>query len=365
MKLDRLYPLSHAPVHFHFRQSPADFVVTEIPLYDFAGEGEHLILQVRKKGLTTWQLLEILSNHLGVKTREIGYAGLKDRDAMTVQYLSLPRKYEEALASFSNPQVKILQTTYHTNKLRIGHLKGNRFFVRLKKVNPTDAAKLDSVLAWAAEHGMPNYFGWQRFGKEGENFETAKKVARGELKMRNRKKREFLMSAWQSHLFNLWLSKRVELSRLFDALKPKELKQLFVWNDETIRHVHRQSHFFRLLPGDAASHYPHGKLFTVADTQEESKRFAGRDISPTGPLPGDKMKHATGLAWEIEKEFVEEIPAPGTRRYAWVWPEEVEGRYRPEEWHYELHFTLPKGSYATVLLEMLANRPVRETKEAK
>ena len=92
MKPDRLYPLSHAPIHFHFRQTPADFVVTEIPLYDFSGEGEHLILKVRKKALTTWQMLETLSSHLGIRVRDIGYAGLKDRDAMTVQYISLPFK---------------------------------------------------------------------------------------------------------------------------------------------------------------------------------------------------------------------------------------------------------------------------------
>ncbi|WP_353662605.1 tRNA pseudouridine(13) synthase TruD [Hydrogenimonas sp. SS33] len=365
MKPDRLYPLSHAPVHFHFRQSPADFVVTEIPLYPFSGSGEHLVLKVRKKGLTTWQMLEILSAHLGIRVREIGYAGLKDKNAMTVQAVSLPARAEARLAAFEHPQIKILETTRHTNKIRMGHLKGNRFFIRLKKVSPTDAAKLQNILQWIGEHGMPNYFGWQRFGREGENFELAKAVAAGEKTVRNRKKREFLMSAWQSHLFNLWLSKRVEISRLFDALKPKELREVYVWNDEVIKEIHKETHFFKLLPGDLMEHYPHGRLFTAADLREESKRFAAREIAPTGPLPGGKCKHAGGIAWEIEKDFIEEIPAPGSRRYAWVWPEEVEGNYKKETWHFELAFTLPKGSYATVLLEMLANRPIRETKEAE
>ncbi|WP_456450195.1 tRNA pseudouridine(13) synthase TruD [Hydrogenimonas sp.] len=360
MKRDRLYPLSHAPVHFHFRQSPADFVVTEIPLYDFSGEGEHLILKVRKKGLTTWQMLEIFSAHLGVKVRDIGYAGLKDKDAMTVQYLSLHKKSEERLADFSHPAIKILETTRHANKLRIGHLKGNRFFIRLKKVSPTDAAKIDSLLAWIGENGSPNYFGWQRFGKEGDNFETARAVIEGKKRIRNRKTRDFLMSAYQSHLFNLWLAKRIEISRLFDGLKPKELKQIFVWNDEVIDAVAKTPHFFKLLPGDVAQHYPHGKLFTVSELGEEARRFQERAVSPTGILPGLKAKQATDLAWEIEKEFIEEVPAPGGRRYAWIWPEEVEGRYKKEEWHYELHFTLPKGSYATVVLEMIANRPLKE-----
>jgi len=359
MKPDRLYPLSHAPIHFHFRQTPADFVVTEIPLYDFSGEGEHLILKVRKKALTTWQMLETLSSHLGIRVRDIGYAGLKDRDAMTIQYISLPFKYEEALKDFSHEQIRILETARHDNKLRMGHLKGNRFFIRLKKVSPTDATKIDSLLKWIETHGSPNYFGWQRFGREGNNYETAREIVEGKRKISDRKKRDFLMSAYQSHLFNLWLSKRIEISRLFEGLKPKELKEVFVWNDETIRQVHAQKHFFKLLPGDVMQHYPHGRLFTASELSEEGDRFAKRDISPTGILPGRKAKQATGLAWEIEKEFIEEIPAPGGRRYAWIWPEAIEGRYRKEEWHYELHFTLPKGSYATVLLEMIANRPLR------
>ncbi|WP_456403493.1 tRNA pseudouridine(13) synthase TruD [Hydrogenimonas sp.] len=360
MKPDRLYPLSHAPVHFHFRQTPNDFVVTEIPLYDFSGKGEHLIVKIRKKGLTTWQMLDSLSGHLGVKVREIGYAGLKDKDAMTVQYVSLPRKYEEALSSFSHEKIRILETTYHDNKLRIGHLKGNRFFIRLKKVSPTDAAKIDSLLKWIEENGSPNYFGWQRFGREGDNFETARAIIEGRLTMRNRKKRDFLMSAYQSHLFNLWLSKRIEISRLFAGLKPKELEEVFVWGKEVIGRIRATPHFFKLLPGDTAQHYPHGRLFTVADLADEAQRFRSRQISPTGLLSGEKAKHSTGLAWEIEKEYVEEVPAGGGRRYAWIWPEDIEGRYRKEEWHYELHFTLPKGAYATVVLEMIANRELRD-----
>jgi tRNA pseudouridine13 synthase len=360
MKLDRLYPLSHSPIYFHFKQTPSDFVVTEIPLYEFSGNGEHLILKIRKKALTTWQMLEILSTHLGVRIRDIGYAGLKDKDAMTIQYISVNRKYEDALKSFSHKQIKILETTYHNNKLRIGHLKGNRFFIRLKKVNPTDAKKIDSLLKWISENGSPNYFGYQRFGRDGDNYEIAREIVEGKRKMRDRKKREFLMSAYQSHLFNLWLSKRIELSRLFEALNPRELKNVFVWNDEIIKLVHKEPHFFKILPGDVASHYPHGKLFVVDDLVDDAKRILNREISPTGLLSGKKAKLSTGIAWEIEKEFVEDIPAQGSRRYAWIWPEDIQGNYKQETAHYELHFTLPKGSYATVLLEMIANRPIKE-----
>jgi len=332
--------------------------VTEIPLYSFAGEGEHLVIKLRKKGLSTWEAVRILSEQLGVKAKEIGYAGLKDKNAMTVQYLSLPARCEAALGAFSHPSIKILETTRHTNKLRMGHLKGNRFFIRLKKVGPTDAKKIDELLKWAEKNGMPNYFGYQRFGKEGNNYEEARAMLAGKRKVRDRKLRDFLLSAYQSHLFNLWLARRLEISRLFEGLNDKELGQLFAWGNETVKSLKRQPHFFRLLPGDLMQHYPHGRLFVADDTAVESERFAKRRTSPTGPLPGRKLKGATGLAEEIEKGFVEDLPAPGGRRYAWVWPEEVEGKYKKETWHYELSFTLPKGSYATVLLEMIANRPL-------
>ncbi|MCF6200804.1 MAG: tRNA pseudouridine(13) synthase TruD [Hydrogenimonas sp.] len=360
MKRDRLYPLSHAPVDFHFRQTPADFVVTEIPLYTFSNEGEHLVLKIRKKSLTTWQMVDILSSHLGIKARDIGYAGLKDKDAMTIQYISLNRKYEERAKEFSHPQIKVIESFYHSNKIRTGHLKGNRFFIRLKKVNPTDAKKIESLLEWIGKNGMPNYFGYQRFGREGDNYKIAQEIIEGKRRVRDRKRRDFLISAYQSHLFNLWLSKRVEISRIFDGLKLKELKQIFEWNDEVIKKVAGEGHFFKLFPGDVASHYPHGKLFTIGNIKSESKRMQNREISPTGPLSGIKVKHSTGIAWEIEKEFIKDVPAQGSRRYAWIWPEDIEGRYKDREAHFELNFTLPKGSYATVLLEMVANRPIME-----
>ncbi len=356
---DRLYPLSHSPVHFHFKQTPSDFVVTEIPLYEFSGDGEHLILKIRKKGLTTWQMVNVLSSHLGIKAREIGYAGLKDKDAMTLQHISLPRKYEKSLESFSHPQIRILERTYHNNKIKTGHLKGNRFFIRLKKVGKTDAAKIDSLLKWISENGSPNYFGYQRFGRNSDNYETAKQLIDKKLRIRDRKRRDFLISAYQSHLFNLWLSKRIEISRLFDSLTLKELKKLFVWGDESIRQIKREAHFFRLLPGDLLSHYPHGKLFQIEDLKEESVRFKNRQTSPTGLLCGEKTKLAADIAWMVEKEFTQSVPARGSRRYAWIWPEEIEGVYKEQVAHYELHFTLPKGSYATVVLEMIANRPIK------
>ena len=151
---NRAFYLNHSSIDAYFSPSPKDFVVTEIPLYEFSGNGEHLVLHIRKKDLTTWQMLDILSNHLGIKRKEIGYAGLKDKNALTMQYISIPARLENILESFSHPQIKILSTTKHNNKIRVGHLKGNKFFIRLKRVFPSDANILESVLGKIATFGI-------------------------------------------------------------------------------------------------------------------------------------------------------------------------------------------------------------------
>ncbi|OQX75095.1 MAG: tRNA pseudouridine(13) synthase TruD [Campylobacteraceae bacterium 4484_4] len=361
--MNRLYYLSHTPIHARFSKNSKDFVVTEVPLYPCSGEGEHLYLTIRKKDLTTWGMLQILSEQTGVKMRDFGYAGLKDRDGMTIQQISMPRKFEKMLATFSHEKIKILETAYHSNKLKTGHLKGNRFFIRLKKVSPVDAAKLTQVLQKIAQEGIPNYFGYQRFGREGDNYKRGQAILEGKIKERNKKMRNFFISAWQSHLFNLWLSKRVEISKLFEAFNEKELFNLFNFPRETLKQLKSQPSFFKILPGDLLHHYPHGRMFLCEDIASEAQRFKERKITVTGLLPGHKAPLAAGIAANFEKDF-SKMCEPycqklnGTRRFGWIWPEEVEFRYREAEAWFEMHFTLPKGSYATVLLEeLLHQRP--------
>ncbi len=358
--MDRLFYLSHAPIDFYFKASPETFVVEEVPLYRFSGEGEHLILKVRKKNLSTWEMLQIISEQVGVKLRDIGYAGLKDKNALTYQYISLPKKYEESLKRLNHPAIKIIEKTYHTNKIRLGHLKGNRFFIRLKKVSPVDAKRIDEVLKIIEKEGMPNYFGYQRFGNEGDNWRLGEQIVAGLKKERNRKLRKLLINAYQSHLFNLWLSKRVELSRLIGSFEPKELTDVLDLPSGIIKELKEQKRFFKILPGDIAMHYPFGKIFYVEDMPVEAERFWQRQISPTGLLPGRRVKRADGLAREIEKDFDDErIEEFGDRRYAWVFPEDIQGRYKEKEAWYELSFFLPKGSYATVLLEEIAHKKLQ------
>ncbi len=359
--MNRLFYLNHSSIHAHFAKNSKDFVVREIPLYEWSGEGEHLILQIRKRDMTTWQMLKVLSQVTGLKERDFGYAGLKDKDGMTIQFISMPKIKEATLENFHHDKIKIIDRAIHKNKLKIGHLKGNHFFIRLKKVNPTDAKKLKEAVKSIKKLGFPNYFGYQRFGKDGDNFEYAKKVLSGEIKERNKKMKKFFISAYQSHLFNLWLSKRVEISKLFDGFDVEELNRLFNFPKETIKQLKAQPHFFKLLPGELMHHYPHGRVFIAEDLEAEATRFFQKDITPTGLLTGKKATLATGIAANYEKDFSKEAEAfasqmNGTRRFAWIWAEELEMIYKEEEWQVELNFALPKGSYATVLLEELLHQ---------
>ena len=356
--MDRFYSLNHSSIDFHFKQTPRDFVVEELPLYEFSGEGEHLILFIRKKSLSTLELVSMIAKHLGIKNKEIGYAGLKDKHAMTKQYISVLKKYEEQMDNFSHDGVKIISKAYHNNKIRTGHLKGNRFFIKLKKVNPTSAQKIDEALKKISKQGMPNFFGYQRFGNDGDNHILGEKIAKGEKKERNPKIKRLLINAYQSHLFNLWLSRRLEINTLIQNFKPQELESLLNMPNNELVKMKAQKHPFKLINGDIMEHYPYGRLFDFDGQEDDCNRFNDRGISPTGLLCGKKVKISSDTAGEIEKDFDDEINADGARRYAWVFPEDVEGRFKQEEAQYELNFSLPKGSYATVLIEELAKRKI-------
>ena len=358
--MDRFYALNHAPIDFYFKQSVRDFVVEEIPLYPFTGNGEHLVLHVRKKNLSTWELCTLVAKHLTIKTREIGYAGLKDKNAMTKQYISLPKKFERALESFDHPDVKFLSRTYHKNKIHMGHLKGNRFFIRLKKVDPVAAQKIGEALETIGRYGMPNYFGYQRFGIDGENYKKGEAILRNRLKERNVRLKNFYVNAYQSHMFNLWLSRRLEISTMVGSFKSAELSPLLNLPENVIAKMQAQPQPFKLIEGDLLMHYPHGRPFEFDGSDEEAERFLERDAVPTGLLIGSRARRATGLAGTIEKQFDESFKAiDGLRRYAWVFPEAMEGEYKEAEAWYEMHFTLPRGSYATVLIEEIAKRPIK------
>ncbi len=345
--------LSHSPIDVYFKQSKDDFVVTEVPLYEFSAEGEHVILKIRKKDLATWDALQIISETIGCKNRDIGYAGLKDKNAMTVQYISIHKSFEDKIDKFSHPQIKILEKTYHNNKIKMGHLKGNKFFIRLKRVQAMHRMKLESALEQIARYGIPNYFGFQRFGLDGDNYKKGEALITGTLKIRDRKLKKMYTNAYQSYLFNQWLSKRIEISKIVSSFKANEITQRLGLGVETIKSMQKQKHPFKVLRGDLFSHYPYGRVFHIEDLEIEAQKFANKDRVPTGLLSGSKTKLAIDDALKFEKEFIKETKENGARRFAWVFPTDISSEYKEEKAWFELSFELPKGSYATEFISEL------------
>jgi len=316
------------------RTVPSDFQVDEVPLYLPSGEGEHLYLHVRKTGHTTAHVLRELGVQLGLRPQDIAAAGLKDRHAVTTQWLSLPGKAERRLSGFSLPDVEILQVSRHANRLGMGHLKGNRFTVRVRGAEGT-AALAAATLAELTRLGIPNYFGPQRFGLGGLNAEEGLRVLRGESKLRDPAVRRFLVSSVQSLVFNRFLALRLERG-LFAAL----------------------------LTGDMAKKHDTGGVFEVQDADTESPRAARGEVSATGTLFGRKVKPLTQDAGALERQALDAwglTPAAfssrkGDRRIVRIFAEDA--AVTPEDDGYTVTFSLPRGSFATSLLRELTGTDV-------
>ncbi len=309
------------------------FVVEEVPLYTPSGSGEHVYVTLRRSGRTTRELALGLARVAGIAERDVGYAGLKDRHAVATQTFSLAvRGDERAFAAHAAAElgVELLAVARHGNKLRRGHLIGNRFRLVLTDVEAHALARARAILAHLEQHGLPNFFGVQRIGARGEH------ARRGErdlaLGARPSFASRFALSAFQSELFNRWLVERLARG----------------W-------------FERVLLGDIAKRRHDGALFEVLDETAELERAARGEISATGPIFGATMRAAKGEPGELEAEILRASGATledftkarleGTRRAARVYPEEWSVAEHPEG--LEVAFRLPKGSYATVLAREL------------
>ena len=207
----------------------------------------------------------------------------------TLSSNSVPKSSEERLDKFSHKNIKILETTYHTNKIRVGHLKGNKFFIRLKRVNLIDSRKIQEAVQKIATLGMPNYFGYQRFGNDGNNHIDGEKIAKGEKKERNPKIRKLLINSYQSYLFNMWLSRRLEINTLLSSFKSSELESLLNMSGATIKKLQAQKHPFKILQGDIMEHYPHGRLFEFEGSDDESLK-RGDVFTVSTFAPGYRVK---------------------------------------------------------------------------
>jgi tRNA pseudouridine13 synthase len=321
-----------------FVSSPETFVVEEIPAYLPAGEGEHAYLWIEKRDLTTLEAVNRLARVLGVESRDVGYAGMKDRHATTRQWLSLlgvdPGRAEAACVA----GVRILAASRHKNKLRVGHLHGNRFEVLLTELAAGEAVALADRLGELARTGVPNRYGHQRFGAAGDNLEQGLAVLRRTRREPDARRRKLLLSAVQAAVFNRVLDLRAADGGLL-----------------------------RVRAGDILEKVASGGQFPCTDVAVEQARVDAGEVVPTGPLPGSHVRSPVpgSAAAVLEAQALADLgigegelaqvgrSLPGARRPLVVKVTLGEPATSVEPTGLRLRFALPAGSYATVLLAAL------------
>ena len=329
---------AYPPIGGRYKASIDDFIVEEVPAYALSGEGEHCFLSTRRAGKTTSELVKEVADVLSLPSREIGYAGMKDRQGICTQWLSVMAHGRDALSireDLLSAGLDVGECGLHGNKLRIGHLLGNRFDVFVRDVVDGAAEHARAIFNALKPLGFLNWYGEQRFGRDGRNAETGLFVLSGQSRM-PRWKRQLMLSALQSALFNSWLNTRMCAGYVDD-----------------------------LLEGDVAKKRDTGGLFDVDDADLEQPRFRDGLITYTGPMFGGKMREAAGPAGALEKSVLVEAGLTmdalraghltGTRRPARVVPQDVE--IEADSDGLRLRFYLPKGAYATVILDELGARP--------
>jgi len=338
-ELNREYLQNGDTIEFDFEQNEKDFIVDEIPHVAYKGRGNFLIIHVKKVEMTTWDMIAEFAKYLNVVAEKIGYAGLKDKHATTTQYISVEAKYENAIKKFKHKQIKILKTTRHSHSIRMGDLAGNRFKINLYGVEQIEAGRIEKLARKSAKSGLPNYFGYQRFGRDGDSITQAKDMIAGEIHIEDSKVKKFLISVYQSQFFNDWLKERVLFSR------------------------ENNNGVYKLLEGDIYQ-TQEGKIFTPK--QIPQKDFEDAKVMPTGLLCGRDVYRARGAARKIEEKYDDGfLYDKGLRRPAIIFPKDVVCNYDKNFQRFTLEFTLPKGSYATVFLENVANRNLKAKKIKK
>jgi tRNA pseudouridine13 synthase len=318
------------------KQQPTDFEVEEIPAYEPCGQGDHLFLWVEKTSMGAEYFTRQIAQRLNLHSGDVGTAGLKDRHAVTRQYVSVPATAEPLLGQLEDANLRLLRFARHTNKLRLGHLRGNRFRILIREANASRDSSLQQIIQRIREQGLPNYYGAQRFGKDGETSDMGMRLLRGESLSRRPSPflRKLALSAAQSWLFNVYIAQRL--------------------SDGLMRTV---------LAGDVMAKWPAGGMFTTADRETEQIRFNNREIVHAGPMFGRKMFPTAGDAAERESAVLAAASltidnfsgfgklVQGTRRHNLIYIDDLTGAWEPTGLC--LSFSLPAGSYATNVLREL------------
>lgn len=295
------------------RATPADFDVTEELGYEFDGNGEHDFLYVEKTGANTEWVSRQLANFADVPAKDLGYSGLKDRNAITRQWFSVPRWNTPDWSAFELDDVAVIDVQRHSKKLRRGAHKANHFKIVLREIDGNTDTLVER-LQTIGDQGVPNYFGPQRFGREGNNIRLADDWAAG--KRLPRHKRSIAISSARSFLFNEALAERVVKGN---------------WN--------------LIEPGDLVNLDGTGSVFTVDEIDADiERRCTEMDIHPAAELPGDGS-NCGHEAWQ--KAFNNGRVKPGSRSLR-LRVSDLQADVGADV--VELAFTLGRGAFATSVL---------------
>jgi len=373
--------------------TPEDFIVEEIPAYLPVGEGEHCYVHIEKRGIATLEALRRLSKALGVQERDIGYAGMKDAVGVTRQTVSIPRVAPGKVLSLEIPGIKVLSAVLHGNKLRLGHLKGNRFLIRVRGVAPGALANAGAALEILKKRGVPNRFGVQRYGAQGNTHAIGAAMLRGDYKeavdtligdpaaVADERWRVAIeayrrgdlaesLALFPGHfrvereLLGRLLQRPDAFDRAFNVVQPR-MKRLYLSAFQSslfdLVVEQRLDTLDRIGLGDIAFKHENGACFLVQDQAAEGVRAQAFEISATGPMFGCTMMEPQGEQGELERGLLAaEGLAPesfnlsgglrmeGERRALRVPLGDVSLQGEGDD--LLLDFSLPRGSYATCVL---------------
>jgi len=376
------------------KQTPEDFQVDEIPLYPFSGEGTHVLFRIWKRDLTTFDAIRKIARTMRLPEEAFGYAGLKDRHAVTTQWLSLEYGDVPLIEKLDVEGVEVLEITRHGHKLKVGHLAGNRFKIRVRGIDPARADAGRRVLEVLARRGVPNYYDRQRFGILANSHLVGKALVKNDADLLARcllgdtrgvnarfdeafvRYQRGELSAAADILPGMFsvekrylsvLARTGDRERAFHSIQGKRRRffvsayQSYLFNRLLVDRVRRLDRF---LVGDLAFLHRNGRVFSVEDPAAEQERLEAFEISPSGPVFGYQGLLAKGAPGEAEAAILEEegidlqvfnlpgrLKSRGTRRpYRFQVQNptvDIEGTDA------RLAFTLPKGSYATLVLREL------------
>jgi len=378
-----------------------DFIVEELPLYEPDGSGSHAYAFIEKRGITTREALGHIARALNISLRYVGSAGLKDARAVTRQWISVEHADPERLANLSLSNVRILRTDRHHNKLKPGHLAGNRFVIRLRQMKrplPEAARIAEEVIAVLARKGVPNYFGPQRFGDRQSNHLLGKALIDDDVEGFVRlflgrpqegmdspstlQARTLFEQGCYQEAVGIWPRRFHEHRRALKAMVrsdgdrrqaylsvDRHLKGFFIsaYQSELFNRVlaARMPRIDAVLLGDMAYKHDNGACFAVEEPDVEQPRCDAFEISPTGPLFGPRTARLTGPAGEIENPLLnaeelsddalrqmKRLGSRGGRRPLRFQPRNVDVTTGEDDLgpYIELHFELDSGCYATCLI---------------